>query len=50
MSLSLTPGGHGEDLYLTGITSGGSQSMFFKVNRFGEDAFLKKLQQAIAQL
>ncbi|MCA0154911.1 DUF6054 family protein [Tsukamurella sp. M9C] len=50
VSLSLTLVGHGEDLYLTGITSGGSQAMFFKVNRFGEDAFLKKLQHALAQL
>ncbi|CAM3196985.1 DUF6054 family protein [Tsukamurella hominis] len=41
--------GHGENLYLTGITSG-SQAMFFKVNRFGEDAFLRKLQQVLAQL
>lgn len=28
---------------LTAVTSGGSQAVFFKMNRFGEDAFLEKL-------
>ncbi|KXP14803.1 DUF6054 family protein [Tsukamurella pseudospumae] len=50
VSLSLTLVGHGEQLYLTGITSGGSQAVFFKVNTFGEDAFLDKLRKAIGRL
>ena len=28
---------------LSAITSGGSQAMFFKINTFGEEAFLEKL-------
>ena len=28
---------------LSAITSGGSQAMFFKINTFGEQAFLEKL-------
>ncbi len=30
-------------VYLSGITSGGSQAMFFKINTLGEEAFLEKL-------
>lgn len=29
---------------LCGITSGGSQALFFKINTFGEEAFLDKLR------
>ncbi|WP_249338357.1 DUF6054 family protein, partial [Tsukamurella paurometabola] len=47
VSLNVTLVGRGEDLYVTGITSGGSQAVFFKINRFGEDAFLNKLRQAL---
>ncbi|RDB48461.1 DUF6054 family protein [Tsukamurella tyrosinosolvens] len=50
VSLNLTLVGDGENLYLSGITSGGSQAMFFKINRVGEDAFLGKLWDALAQL
>lgn len=32
-------------IHLSAITSGGSQAMFFKVNTFGEDAFLDKLRE-----
>ena len=32
----------GEQLALTATTSGGSQAMFFKLNTFGEEAFLDK--------
>ncbi len=34
-------------IYLTGITSGGSQAMFFKINTWGEEAFLDKLLEII---
>lgn len=32
---------------LSAITSGGSQALFVKINTFGEDAFLKKLQKLL---
>ena len=34
-------------VYLSGITAGGSQAMFVKINTFGEEAFLKKLTEII---
>ena len=34
-------------VFLSGITSGGSQAVFFKFNTFGEEAFLEKLQEII---
>jgi hypothetical protein len=40
VSLNLTLLGHGTDLFLTAITSGGSQAVFFKINTWGEEAFL----------
>ena len=32
-------------IHLSAITSGGSQALFFKVNTFGEEAFLDKLRE-----
>ena len=32
---------------LSAITSGGSQAMFFKVNTFGEDAFLDTISEVV---
>ena len=32
---------------LSAITSGGSQAMFFKINTFGEEAFLEKLEEIL---
>ncbi|NLZ90103.1 MAG: hypothetical protein GX916_11455 [Clostridiales bacterium] len=49
VSLSVTLVGHGNQLFLSAITSGGSQAVFFKINRFGEDAFLDKLRQIVEQ-
>lgn len=34
-------------IYLSGITAGGSQAIFFKMNTFGEEAFLEKLAEII---
>ena len=42
MSVTLFQGGDGA-VHLSAITSGGSQAMFFKINTFGEQAFLDKL-------
>lgn len=40
LSMTITLFGNGEDLFLSAITSGGSNAMFFKMNTIGEDAFL----------
>lgn len=32
---------------ISAITSGGSQAMFFKMNTFGEEAFLDKLRKIL---
>ncbi|MHC1787066.1 MAG: DUF6054 family protein [Christensenellales bacterium] len=47
VSLSVTLVGRGRDLFLSAITSGGSQAMFFKINTFGESAFLDKLRALV---
>ncbi len=31
-----------DDLFITAITSGGSQAVFFKINTLGEEAFLEE--------
>ncbi len=36
-----------EPVQLSAITSGGSQAVFFKVNTFGEEAFLDKLREIL---
>ncbi len=35
------------EIFLSAITAGGSQAMLFKVNTFGEEAFLDKLKEII---
>ena len=47
VSLSLTLVGEGRNLFLTAITSGGSQAVFFKINTFGESAFLDKVARIV---
>lgn len=37
----------GGPIYLSAITSGGSQAVFFKLNTWGEEAFLDKLQELL---
>ena len=44
VSMAVTLVGDGEDLFLSAITSGGSQAMFFKVNTMGEESFLDQVQ------
>ncbi len=46
MSITLLQEGTGP-IYLTAITSGGSQAVFFKMNTIGEDAFLNKLRDLL---
>lgn len=43
VSLNVTLVGHGRELSLSAIASGGSQAVFFKINTFGEEAFLNKV-------
>ena len=46
LSVTLFQGADGV-IRLSAITSGGSQAMFFKVNTFGEQAFLDKLDEIL---
>ena len=50
VSMSMTLVGRGRDLFLTAITSGGSQAMFFKMNTWGEESFLDALQEVVDSL
>ena len=50
VSMNMTLVGRGQDLFLTAITSGGSQAMFFKVNTWGEEAFLDTLLDVLQHL
>ena len=48
VSLSVTLFQNGNDaIHLSAITTGGSQAMFFKINTFGEEAFLDKLRELL---
>ena len=50
VAMSLTLAGCGGRLHLTAITAGGSQAMFFKINTWGEEAFLDTLAQVLDEL
>lgn len=50
VSLNLTLVGEGDILFLTAITSGGSQAMFFKINTWGEENFLDALREVVGRL
>ena len=47
VSLNVTVVGNGNDLFVSAITSGGSQAVFFKINTFGEGAFLDNAVRVI---
>lgn len=47
VSLNLTLVGEGNRLFLSAITAGGSQAVFFKVNTLGEGAFLDKVEELL---
>jgi len=47
MNVTLFQGAENEPIFLSAITSGGSQAMFFKINTFGEEAFIEKLAEII---
>ncbi len=46
LSVTLFQGPSGV-IRLSAVTSGGSQAMFFKMNTFGEEAFLDKLREIL---
>lgn len=50
VSMALTLMGNGEDIFLSAITSGGSQAVFFKVNTWGEEAFLDTLRELVDRM
>ena len=43
VSMNVTLVGNDRDLFLSAITSGGSQAVCFKLNTLGEESFLEKL-------
>lgn len=47
VSLSITLVGHDDDLFISAITSGGSQAMFFKLNTLGEETFLDLCRDSV---
>ncbi len=50
LSLSVTLCGCGEQLWLCAISAGGSNAVFWKVNTWGEEAFLEELVRAVQAL
>ena len=47
VSLSVTLAGRGDELFLSAITSGGSQAVFFKVNTLGAESFLDTIRDTV---
>jgi hypothetical protein len=47
VSLSITAVASGKELFISAITSGGSQAVFFKMNTWGEETFLEVCKEAI---
>ena len=54
LSLNVTLFGKNNDtdnkVYISAVTAGGSQGLFFKINTFGEEAFLDKLLEIVEPL
>ena len=50
VSMTVTLVGDGEELFLSAITAGGSQAMFFKLNTWGEETFLDTLRELAERL
>lgn len=47
VSLHLVLAGEGDRLHLCAMTTGGSQAVFFKLNTFGEEAFLDRCIESV---
>ena len=50
VSLNLTLVGNGQELFLSAITSGGSQAVFFKLNTIGEESCLADVSRIAERL
>lgn len=50
LSLNVTVVENHQNIDIIGISSGGSNALFFKINTWGEDAFLDKLKEILNQL
>ena len=50
VSMRMTLAGRGQDLFLSAITSGGSQAMFFKAHTLGAEALLDTLRDVLEHL
>jgi len=49
LAANITLLGNVGDLFLSVISSGGSQAVFFKINTFGESAFTEKITKIVEQ-
>ena len=49
VSLNITLLGNDQNLFLSAITSGGSQAVLFKINTIGEESFLDQVRSAVEQ-
>ena len=49
VSLSVTMLGKDDALFISAIATGGSQAVLFKINTFGEEAFLDTLRDFLAE-
>lgn len=47
VSMSVTLLGSRDEVFISAITSGGSQAVFFKINTFGEESFLDTVRATI---
>jgi len=47
LAANITLLGNGDYLFLSVISSGGSQAVFFKINTFGESAFTEKIARIV---
>ena len=47
LSLNINLVGKDEQLFLSAITAGGSQAVLFKINTFGEEAFLDCIRDVV---
>lgn len=50
VSMAVTLVGNGQNLFVSAITAGGSQAMFFKINTWGEESFLDTLVHVVERL
>ncbi len=48
LSMSVTLFGPPERIRLSAITAGGSNAIFFKINTFGEEAFLECIEEIVS--